>query len=263
MLALLAGATGFARWRWQGAGPKTAASVALPSPPERVVVAAVNSSLVVLANTASSPPAEQASATPPAAIPQAPETASPAVRPTPAANPTQAKVRHAPELVAAASSAAEIVPTAEPSAAASALAVVPPSEASSAAPASRPEPTVAPPAPPPAPRYDLASARVVVGSPVRVAGATAISVRRTVESASGPLTACYRAALPQMAQPVEGEGTLHIETDGAGIITYARGLGALSGPMEACMTHALRERRIANVDTGSASADIPLTFNPR
>jgi hypothetical protein len=88
-------------------------------------------------------------------------------------------------------------------------------------------------------------------------------VTRAVSEASAQLTSCYRAALPQLARlagSIEGRGKLHIETDGSGIITDAR----LSAPLDAvvarCVASAIQGRRVANVDTGSASADVPVVF---
>jgi hypothetical protein len=97
----------------------------------------------------------------------------------------------------------------------------------------------------------------------RVTGTTSSAVNRAVSGVAAQLTACYRAALPQLSGPVEGEAALHIETDGAGSITDARFGGPLGQSIQRCATPALVGRRVANVDTGSASADIPLVFKPR
>ena len=87
-------------------------------------------------------------------------------------------------------------------------------------------------------------------------------MNRTIASAEPRLTTCYRAALPQMPGPIDGQATLHIDTDGDGLITDARLSGPLRGT-EACIAAAVRGRKIANVDTGSASADVPLVFRAR
>jgi hypothetical protein len=113
------------------------------------------------------------------------------------------------------------------------------------------------------PRFDAASARVLVGSPAHVSGATVSSVNRALAPAAAQLTACYRAVLPQLSGPVDGEAMLHIESDGAGTITDARFAGPLGQSIQGCAASAVIGRRIANVDTGSASADIPLVFRPR
>jgi eukaryotic-like serine/threonine-protein kinase len=142
------------------------------------------------------------------------------------------------------------------------------------APAIEPPPPVAPAPPPPAaatvastplpapeptgPAYDLASARVEIGQAVGTVGATSSSMTRAVSEATAQLTACYRAALPRLNGPIEGRGRVHVETDGAGVITDAR----LAAPMDPivgrCVASAIQGRRVANVDTGSASADVPL-----
>jgi eukaryotic-like serine/threonine-protein kinase len=127
-------------------------------------------------------------------------------------------------------------------------------------PTATPSPVPAPPSEPPPPAYDLASARVEVGQAVATIGATSSSVTRAVSEASAQLTACYKSALPRLTGATEGRGRLHVETDGAGVITDAR----LTAPMDAsvarCVVQAIQGRRVANVDTGSASADVPLVF---
>ncbi len=146
-------------------------------------------------------------------------------------------------------------------------AVDPPVPVAPAPPPAPPPPPIAgappapsPPAEPPAPAYDLAAARVEIGQAVGTVGVTSSSVTRAVSEASGQLTSCYRSTLPRLAGPNEGRGMLHIETDGAGIITNAR----LTAPMDAvvgrCVASAIQGRRVANVDTGSASAEVPLVF---
>jgi serine/threonine protein kinase len=121
-------------------------------------------------------------------------------------------------------------------------------------------PVPTPPSEPPPPAYDLASARVEIGQAVGTIGATSSSVTRAVSEATAQLTACYKSALPRLTGAIEGRGRLHVETDGAGIITDAR----LTAPMDAsfarCVVQAIQGRRVANVDTGSASADVPLVF---
>ncbi len=123
----------------------------------------------------------------------------------------------------------------------------------------------APPTPPPpvaarAPTYDLAAARVDVGQAVGTIGTTSSSVTRAVSEASAQLTSCYRSVLPRLTDPIEGRGSVHVETDGAGVITVAR----LTTPMDAmvarCVASAIQGHRVANVDTGSASAEVPLAF---
>ena len=51
--------------------------------------------------------------------------------------------------------------------------------------------------------------------------------------------------------------------DGEGVITDARWSGPFEGNVGRCIAAAVRGRRVANVDTGSARADVPLTFRAR
>ena len=121
-------------------------------------------------------------------------------------------------------------------------------------------PATPPPAEPPAPAYDLAAAHVEIGQAVGTVGVTSSSMTRAVSEVSAQLTGCYRSALPRLAAPNEGRAMLHVETDGAGFIISAR----LTSPMDAgvgrCVDSAIQGRRVANVDTGSASAEVPLVF---
>ena len=113
---------------------------------------------------------------------------------------------------------------------------------------------------PTAPQFKLALAAVAAGSPRNAVGATASSVARTIAGVLPRITACYSAALPTLGAVFEGTDTLHLETDGAGVITDARLDGPLRGGVAVCAAAAVRGHRIANVDTGRASADIPLSF---
>jgi serine/threonine-protein kinase len=134
-----------------------------------------------------------------------------------------------------------------------------PSPSPIAAEPASPTPTQAPPEPRAAP-YDLAAARVEVGLASRVVGATASTVSRTVSEVGAQITNCYRAALPRLGAPVEGAGWLHVETDGEGLVTDARFAGFAEAALGRCIAGAVTGRRIANVDTGSATAEVPLTF---
>jgi len=155
-------------------------------------------------------------------------------------------------------------PTTPPAAAPSTAppAVAPPTAPPAATADSRALAPVAPtPAPAPAPpKYDAALARVTIGGARNVVGATAASVSRAVSEASARITACYRAALPQLGAAFEGAGVLHVDTDGAGVISDARLSGPVRGSVPACVAAAVRGHRVANVDTGNASADVPLSF---
>jgi hypothetical protein len=103
-------------------------------------------------------------------------------------------------------------------------------------------------------------ARVDVGNAAAVAGSTASSVNHAMAGIAPILTACYRALLPRMAGALEGSATLHIETDGEGVVDEAHLGGSLDARLRPCIESAARARRIPNVDTGSARADLPLTF---
>jgi hypothetical protein len=153
------------------------------------------------------------------------------------------------------------VPVVAPSPIAEPLAVAPPvAPAPSPAPTSPPAAAPSPAPAPAAPAYDLQTARVVIGSARNAVGATPASVTRAVAEASSRITACYKAALPQLSGALEGAGVLHVDTDGAGIITEARLSGAIRGSVASCVAAAVQGHRVANVDTGSASGDVPLSF---
>jgi eukaryotic-like serine/threonine-protein kinase len=122
----------------------------------------------------------------------------------------------------------------------------------------------APVAPEPAkPAYDLDRAHVEIALARNAIGATSSSITRTVSEAQNQMTACYRSALPRLSGALEGSGTLHVETDGEGVIADARWTGPLEGDVGRCLASAVNGKRVANVDTGSARADVPLTFKAR
>jgi serine/threonine-protein kinase len=153
-------------------------------------------------------------------------------------------------IAAAAAGPAPVPPLAAEVAAAAPIAVAP-------QPAVPFVPQVAPPA------YDVGAASVEIGLARSAIGATSSSVTRTVSEASGAVTACYRAALPRLTGTIDGPGTLHVETDGEGVIIDVRATGPFDGGVARCIASALNGRRVANVDTGSARADVPLTFRAR
>jgi len=115
------------------------------------------------------------------------------------------------------------------------------------------------PAPPVAPRFAVGSAHVEVGAATNTTGTTAANVNRAIAPLDDRMTACYRAALPQMHEPFGGSGTLHIETDEEGVITVARLVGGITAP-GSCISASAAGRKIPNVDTGRARADVPLVF---
>ncbi|HEY4103490.1 MAG TPA: protein kinase [Polyangiaceae bacterium] len=142
----------------------------------------------------------------------------------------------------------------------------PPAAPAPVAPTPSPALDTPPPAPAPAPVEpsapvsDPARASISIGTARNAIGATAISVTRAVSPALARITACYKSALPGLGSAFEGTDTLHIETDGAGMITGARLSGPIRGSIAACIAGAVQGRRVANVDTGMASADVPLSF---
>jgi hypothetical protein len=82
---------------------------------------------------------------------------------------------------------------------------------------------------------------------------------------SSRMTDCYRGALRQVVSSAgaDGGGVLHIETDDDGVIVEAHYRGPLAPALAGCVAAVVRGRKLPNVDTGSASADIPLTFHLR
>jgi serine/threonine-protein kinase len=126
-------------------------------------------------------------------------------------------------------------------------------------------PVPPPPAPPPAPTAaahatDPASARVDLGEATNTVGATSSSFTRAVSEASAQVTSCYRSAISRTGGTLAGRAQLHVETDGAGVITNALLSGLPDATVARCVASAVRGRRVANVDTGSASADVPMVF---
>ncbi len=121
-----------------------------------------------------------------------------------------------------------------------------------------------PPRTPPPPSavatYDVAHAKVAIGAATHVVGATSASVTRAVSGAMSGIADCYRAALPNLRGLNEGLDVLRVDTDGAGVITDAHLRGPIQGGLTACVAAAVRGRRVANVDTGSATADVALSF---
>jgi serine/threonine-protein kinase len=128
------------------------------------------------------------------------------------------------------------------------------------------EPPALPPPPPPAAPplpLDPALARVEIGFATATTGTTASNVNKTIGPLASKLTACYRAVLSQQHQADDEGGVLHLETNEDGVILEARLDGPLAASAGRCIVSAVRGRRISNVDTGNASADVPLSFKVR
>jgi hypothetical protein len=86
-----------------------------------------------------------------------------------------------------------------------------------------------------------------------------------VSRALGPLaarfTACYRSALTQSAGASEGVATLHLESDEGGYVTTASVSGSAPPTAARCIEGLCHNVHI-EVDTGTANADVTLTFKP-
>ncbi|HMI89650.1 MAG TPA: serine/threonine-protein kinase [Polyangiaceae bacterium] len=123
-----------------------------------------------------------------------------------------------------------------------------------------------PPSPPPAAALaplNPALARVEIGAATSTTGTTASNVNKTIAPLAQKLTACYRSALSHQSQATDEGGVLHVETNEDGVIMDARLEGSLAAGAGRCIVAAVRGRRISNVDTGSATADVPLSFKIR
>ena len=180
-----------------------------------------------------------------------PREATPPARP--AAHP-QSKVPREP----AAGSAAPPTITMETS-------IAPPRVESSQAAAPSSTPTVVTPeptrqVPPP---FEVENARVEIGSVSNILATTPSNVNRALSGIGKKLTECYRAALPAMPHPLEGSFVLHVETGLDGTITEATFEGAKAGGLAGCVVETAIGRKIPNVDTGSASADVSLVLISR
>jgi serine/threonine protein kinase len=113
---------------------------------------------------------------------------------------------------------------------------------------------------PPEPASDPKTARVVVGAAKDTLGTTPANVGRAIAPVSRKFTDCYRDALLGATGRAEGAGVLHVETDEAGVIVRARFDGPLASTAGRCIAASVRGRSIPNVDTGVASASIPLAL---
>jgi serine/threonine-protein kinase len=121
---------------------------------------------------------------------------------------------------------------------------------------------MAPSAPAPA-RFDLAKATVDVRGAVHVERTGAAGVDAAISHVKAAITDCYRRALPTLGGPLDGTGSLHVETDDEGWITRARVTSPVRGPVPSCIEATVHGSHVWGVDTGTASADIPLVFKPR
>jgi hypothetical protein len=127
-----------------------------------------------------------------------------------------------------------------------------------------PPAAVAPAVPPPAAAvFDPRAAEVLVGMPADPIGTTSASVSKAVAPLAPRFTACYRDGLALARSDVGGKAILHLETDEDGLIIVVRYAGPLRDALGACFAQAVKGRRISHVDTGTVSADVPLTLRAR
>ena len=125
-----------------------------------------------------------------------------------------------------------------------------------------PPPASPPPTAPVAttPSFDPATAHVDLGTP-KASGTTPVSVSRALAPVAPKISACYRASL-NAANAGATAGSLHVGTDEDGFITDAR-VSGLPYAAAQCIANEVRGRKILNVDTGNAVADVPLALRPR
>jgi hypothetical protein len=73
------------------------------------------------------------------------------------------------------------------------------------------------------------------------------------------ITECYRAAFG--APPGAGTGTLHVDTDGDGVVVAATAHLPVAPLAARCIERAVVGVQFSDVDTGEASADVSLSFH--
>ena len=228
----------------------------------------LSSPLAVVTAPSDTAPASPPATAPPSPPPMTPAPAavvatSPAPATTPAARP--APLHHTKEPVAVAPD-----PTPPPAPTPIVSVVPPPPDpppvvaAPAPTPAPAPPPPAAPVTPAPAPAtFNLATARVEIGQArTNNAAATAGNVSRAITPFAARFTSCYRTSLGQATSAHEASATLHLESDDEGYVTSAHVNGQVPSDaarcIEALVTHAAR----IEVDTGTANADVTLTFRP-
>ncbi len=162
----------------------------------------------------------------------------------------------APEATPSASAAPPPPVTPPPVAAATASIATPP-------PTPPPPPAIAAPVPPARPTFSLTTARVDVGQArTNNAAASGSAISHAIAPFAARFTDCYRAALAQATTASEVHGTLHLESDAdQGYITTARVGGGAPEAAARCIEKLARTVRL-DVDTGTANADVSLTFEP-
>jgi eukaryotic-like serine/threonine-protein kinase len=106
---------------------------------------------------------------------------------------------------------------------------------------------------------DPSAAHVDLGSATATVGTTAANVNKAVAPVASKLNDCYRAALAGTTRS-DGPATMHLETNEDGVVTDVRLSPRIAPSLAACFAAALRGRKIPNVDTGRASADVPIVL---
>jgi serine/threonine protein kinase len=149
-------------------------------------------------------------------------------------------------------------PSGPPSSVVVAAPVAPP-----ASPSAAPPPVAPAPAPPAPPTFNLATARVEIGPPrSNNAAATGSTIGRAINPFGARFTDCYRAALAQSESASPALATLHLESDDQGYVTTARVAGTVPALAARCIERLMTRSVRIEVDTGTANADVPLTFKP-
>jgi eukaryotic-like serine/threonine-protein kinase len=202
-------------------------------------------------------PMTLASDHPPPILAEAPPPPTPPVDPRPPTT-TTARMDFPLPLRSAPSASATVTATSDP-----APSAAPPPVATTVAPTPTPTASVAvvPPPPTPAPpSFDVSTARVALAGVGNVEGVLKSAVSSALGRTTGSMTACYRAELANATSPESGRGSLHVETDDSGVVTSATARVPFSGSVARCVERAVIGVRFAGVDTGSASADVSLSF---
>ncbi len=256
------------RWRWSAAfgglavtaiaafayatrrGPELQTQPRMSEAPPAPIVSATVAAVVTPVPTAEPVPVV-AQAFPSAAPRATARTPARDVRPAVASGPAMPLVPMAPRP----SSIDESAPPAPPP---------PPSPTATAIQA----PTPTPPPPPtpsatPTASFNPATAHVELG-PARTnnAAATGNDVSRALAPLVPRFTTCYRSALARATAASGATGTLHIESDDQGYVTIARVTTAAPAQAARCIEGLVARDVKINVDTGTANADVPLTFEP-
>jgi hypothetical protein len=122
---------------------------------------------------------------------------------------------------------------------------------------------VTPAPPPPAPTFNLATARVEIGQTrTNNAAATSGAIGRVIAPFAARFTACYRLSLAQATAASEAAATLHLESDDQGYVTSAHVNGPVPTDAARCIEGLVTRNVKIDVDTGTINADVSLRFEP-